>query len=266
MQLDMFPEYVDYSEKEVLLGLSGGINSMAVLCWLSKCQPEYFPKTLHLFYAHLTEHSPDTFRFVAAGVRFARQVFPSVKFRMVRGSVIQFFEKEKLIPHPTISPCTRKLKLQPMERYVEENGITDNVVGYVKGEANRRAKRMADRTGSDLSDVKWNGVSVKFPISSYENEWCFQIVQSLIGWYPAIYDIRDSLGRRVFKHNNCLPCKNMDTGDLELVKQHFPEYFQKAMQLTKILNRHWGAKADPFYSTFGREPWQKAECEHCVFD
>lgn len=265
MQLDMFPEYLDYSETEVLLGLSGGINSMAVLCWLSKCPPQYLPKTLHLFYAHLSEHSPDTFRFVADGVRFSRRVFPSVKFQMVRGSVIEYFESQKMIPHPTKSPCTRVLKLEPMFAYMAQHGITENVVGYVKGEAIRRASRMAKRTGSDLNKVVADGVRVRFPISSQDNEWCFDICRELIGWYPAIYDIRDAKGNRVFKHNNCLPCKNMEMADFKAVGKHYPEYMGRALALTERLKRHWGRDADDFYTTFGREEWEATQCEHCTF-
>ena len=57
---------VDYRSVKVMIGLSGGINSMAVLVWLA--QYELRPKELHLFYAHFEEHSPGTLEFVLAGV------------------------------------------------------------------------------------------------------------------------------------------------------------------------------------------------------
>lgn len=269
MELDIFPEHKDYSGQKVLLGLSGGINSMAVLCWLAEGPKEYYPAELHLFYAHLSEHSPDTFRFVADGVRYARKLFPAVVFRMVRGSVIEMFRKEKLIPHPTISPCTIRLKLDPIEKYMAIAGITENVVGYVKGEAIRRASRMAKRTGSELTNVVSNGINVSFPIAKYTDEWCFSLVKKHIGWYPAIYDIRER-GKRVFKHNNCLPCKNMEQKDLDAVAKYYPAYMQKALDLSAELQRHWGRDADAFYTSFGRQDYEKGykpqPCEVCAFD
>lgn len=51
MQTEMFIEHPDYSDKNVLIGLSGGINSMAVLCWIAKIPEELKPKKLFLFYA-----------------------------------------------------------------------------------------------------------------------------------------------------------------------------------------------------------------------
>lgn len=43
--------YEDYGGKSVLIGLSGGINSMAVLCWVCSLPIERRPSVLHLFYA-----------------------------------------------------------------------------------------------------------------------------------------------------------------------------------------------------------------------
>lgn len=48
----------EFEDKNILIGLSGGINSAAVLLWLYESGVK--PKSLHLFYAHFTEHSPDT--------------------------------------------------------------------------------------------------------------------------------------------------------------------------------------------------------------
>lgn len=267
MELDLFPEHKDYSGKKVLLGLSGGINSMAVLCWLGEGPKEFYPSELHLFYTHLTEHSEDTFRFVADGVRWARNVFPSVRFAMSRGSAIEIFRKGKIIPHPLNSLCSIKLKIEPSERYMSEHGITENVVGYVKGEAVRRASRMAKRTNSELTNVVSNGVNVSFPISNYTDDWCFSKVEKYIGWYPAIYKIKER-GKRVFKHNNCLPCKNMEDKDLQAVEKYYPKYMDKALALSDDLKSYWGRDADFFYTTFGRSDlgYENQPCKVCEFD
>jgi hypothetical protein len=65
-------------------------------------------------------------------------------------------------------------------------------------------------------------------------------------------------GQRVFKHNNCLPCKNMvgtltpcnATGQFEDVKKHYPDYFAAAQELSKRLTAlhgkeiYWGRETD----------------------
>ena len=201
MQQELFIEYSDYSKQKVLIGLSGGINSMAVLCWLASYPNQYKPKELHLFYAHFEEHSPDTLPFVIAGLEYAEKQFEKVIYTQTNNSVLDFFREQKMIPHPTIAPCTRVLKIELMMKYANENQIHIDLVGYVKEEG-RRIKNMHSKN-PDTKTTKG------FPISNKQNEWCFEIVKKEIGWYPKIYDIKDSSGNRIFPHNNCLPCKNM---------------------------------------------------------
>lgn len=80
-----------------MIGLSGGINSMAVLCWCVESGIK--PKEVHLYYAHFEEHSPDTFQFVADGIRYARKHFDCVKVKITRNSILRFFEEVKMILH-----------------------------------------------------------------------------------------------------------------------------------------------------------------------
>jgi len=260
MQQEMFIEFEDYSDKKVLIGLSGGINSMAVLCWLSEIPKEYRPKELHLFYAHFKEHSPDTLHFVIAGVSFAEEHFDNVIYTQTDNSVIDFFKDQKMIPHPMIAPCTRVLKIEPMMKYAKENDIDIDLVGYVR-EEKRRIKNMWQKNPS-TKETKG------FPIADKPNEWCFQIVKKMIGWYPKIYDIKNADGTRVFPHNNCLPCKNMTSDDFNMVKLHYPEYWGAAMELSEQLEKHWGRNKTEFYTRFGREMLgvEKQPCEICAFD
>lgn len=255
-------DYEDYSHSKVLIGLSGGINSMAVLCWLSRINDQFKPKELHLFYAHFVEHSPDTLDFVLDGVKFARTQFKAVFYEQTNNSIISFFREQNMIPHPKFSPCTRMLKIIPMAEYATKNEIDVDLVGYVKEEI-RRAKRMNSKDVA-TKDTK------HFPIIGFSNEWCFDIVKKYIGWYPKIYDILDDSGNRVFSHNNCLPCKNMQKDDFELVRIHYPEYWNQAMLLSEELQYHWGRDANDFYTTFGREDYEveykRQSCEVCAFD
>lgn len=245
-----------FSDKKILIGLSGGINSMAVLCWLKESGIK--PKELHLFYAHFQEHSPDTFRFVADGVRFARNNFDNVKVQITRNSIIKYFEKQNLIPHPKNSPCSKWLKIIPMQEYSFKNAIDFDLIGYIKEELNRRGGRQQKIVQKGFFDAE-----KVYPIGSYTDEWCFEIVRRNIGWYPKIYDIYDEKGKRVFKHNNCLPCKNMNLKDFEAVKKYYPEYHKEAMDLSMRLKKYWGRSEDDFYFTFGRELGQESTCEKC---
>ena len=92
------PCYGQYGDDRVLIGLSGGINSMAVLCDLIESGVK--PKELHLYYAHFAEHSPDTFQFVADGIRYAKKHFDNVQVKITSNSIIKYFKEQNLIPHP----------------------------------------------------------------------------------------------------------------------------------------------------------------------
>lgn len=242
--------------KKVLIGLSGGINSMAVLCWLK--ESGMVPSELHLFYAHFKEHSPGTFDFVAAGVEFARQHFPAVTAVVTDNSILQYFESIKMILHPARGLCSWQLKIEPINKYAFDNDIKIDLVGYVQHELKKRAGKQQAGLQRDLFSLE------KFyPIGRFTDEWCFEIVDRCIGWHPAIYDIKDSEGKRVFKHNNCLPCKNMYPEDLQAIREHYPGYFAAAMQTSEKLKAYWGRDADAFYSEFGRELGQDSTCSHC---
>lgn len=84
---------IHLQNKKVLIGISAGINSAAILCHLK--ESGIIPSELHLFYAHFIEHSPDSFQFVADLVRFARKHFPNVFFRYVwnKADSIMFIAK-----------------------------------------------------------------------------------------------------------------------------------------------------------------------------
>lgn len=240
-----------------MVGLSGGINSMAVLCWL--IEQDIKPKELHLFYAHFDEHSPDTFQFVADGIRYARKHFENVIVKITHNSVLKFFEKQNMIPHPKISPCSEKLKIIPMANYCWDNSIEIDLIGYVRTEA-KRIKRMNLAGANNLFLTK------EFPIGLLDDDWCFEIVDRHIGWHPAIYDLKDENGKRLYNHNNCLPCKNMYVKDMKNVAINYPDKMQAASELSKKLNAYWGRDAQKYYTEFGKEDYEPQQCEICAFD
>lgn len=246
-----------YDDKNILVGLSAGINSMALLCWLK--EQDCKPKSLHIFYAHFKQHSPDSFQFVADGIRFARKYFGNVIVKITKNDVLKFFEEQKMIPHPTASPCSRILKIEPMMVYAFENGIELDLVGYVRKELKKRGNKTAAQS-NNLFYTK------EFPIGIFDDEWCFEIVDKNIGWHPAIYDIRDEKGKRIFTHNNCLPCKNMYVKDMKQVEIHYPEYMRAAQETSNKLKSYWGRNAQAYYTEFGREDYEEPQCEVCVFD
>ena len=251
MQLNLLTQcdgFEDYSEKRVMIPLSGGINSAAVLCWLAEYQPEHLkPMELHLYYSHFREHSPDTFRFVADCIRFARRKFASVKVKITRNSVLAYFEGEHMIPHPMISPCSIDLKIKPRMAYDAEHGIDLDLVGFVQTEM-RRWKRQQSYKGSGRT---------RYPMLRFTDEDCFSLVKICIGWYPAIYGILDEKGRRAFTHNNCLPCKNMTAKQLRAVGQFYPEYAKRAQETAdRIPGAYWGRDDVP----------DAMVCLQCTFD
>lgn len=242
-----FAKTDDFSGDRVRIGLSGGINSAALLCYLATEHPAHKrPSWLGLYYSHLREHSPGTFRFVKHCVRYARRMFPEIAFGMHRCSVVDFFEAKNFIPHPVLSPCTEQLKIEPMMRWDERHGVMIDLIGFVRHEMSRRGEK---HLGSD-ADL------VRFPIAHLTEEQCFEIVDREIGWHPPIYDIRDEKGRRAFTHNNCLPCKNMTRKQLASVAEHYPDHYQRAMRMACRIGNYWGRKKD-----------QPADpCSVCSFD
>jgi len=272
--------------QKILLGLSGGINSAAVLCHLKESGIK--PAELHLFHSGFTEHSPDTYRFVFDCVRFARKHFDNVHFRLERNSVLKFFEQQNMIPHPMSSPCSRILKIQRMTQYAFENGLTIDLVGYVKHELKRRSDNQQRKISNDLFSL-----DKQYPIGAFDDEWCFEIVERNIGWFPKLYThkwndpdfmawvrankdlwppeiaqyILKRLGKdaRIFKHNNCLPCKNMYPWEIVVIEFFYPEYFRDAMLLSDRLKKYFGRDKDLFYATFGRELGQESTCGNCAW-
>lgn len=221
----------DYSGKKVLVPLSGGINSAAALCVLGEFHADGMkPAELHLFYSHLKEHSPETFAFVADCVRYAHRRFRDVRFKLTRASVNQFFLRQRMIPHPTLSPCSIELKIRPREAYIKQHGIDFVLVGFVKHEVTRRWKRQQ----------RYNDGRTLYPCLRMTDEDCFSLVKQVIGWYPPIYDISEK-GKRVFTHNNCLPCKNMTAKQLASVGRHYPDYALRAQDTAaQIPGAYWG--------------------------
>ncbi len=216
-----------------MIGLSGGINSMAGLCWLGELPEAQRPDELHLFYADFKEHSPDTVQFVLDGHFWSRGRFKEVVYTQTNNSVMDYFLDEGIIPHPKISPCSENLKIVPMLKYAYRENIQIDLIGYVAKEKKRvdRAKKKAQ---NDLFFKK------EFPIFGNNDEWCFEIVKRCIGWYPEIYDIKDEKGRRVFTHNNCLPCKNMTPKQLQNVATYYPAYYARAMEVQEITGSYFG--------------------------
>ena len=280
---------MDYRNEIVCCPLSAGINSMAVLCWLAN--QEYKPKDIYIFYAHLKEHSEESMDFVLAGVEYAKKHFENVIFEYTENSAIDFFREEKMIPHPKFAPCTEELKIKPANLFLSKYNCTIDLVGYVRNE-NRRILNMEKKRLPDLFLQK------HFPISDLTDDNCFEIVKKEIGWYPKIYDykwndigfiefvnkrindfdeynqkiILKDLGKdkKVFNHNNCLPCKNMNIKQLVCVEYFFPEFHKKSIELSKELNSYWGREEsnyiDAFMTSFGREDWEvENSCTACKF-
>jgi len=270
MQLSFFEtlQDVNYSDKNVMIGLSGGINSAAALIYLAELVEDK-PSNLFLYYSHLEEHSTDTKKFVLELVEYAKGKFENVVFEYSDNSILTFFENEfKGIPQPKITPCTRVLKINLMLDFMSRHKIDIDIVGYVRHEWTR-IKRQIDRKVEKK----------EYLIRHLSDEDCFSIVLKYFGWFPEIYSLKWTDDRirkaiienghllnenqraiiadysskgfnwrrnsyRVFKHNNCLPCKNMHQWELFLVRIFFPSYMKKADDLATKLGSYWGRSVE----------------------
>lgn len=154
---------------------------------------------------------------------------------------------------------SRKLKIEPIEAYNFENRIEFDLVGYVRHEIKRVNKSIKKAVVNLFSAKKI------FPIQEFTDEWCMEICTRCIGWIPKIYLILDEFGVRVFKHNNCLPCKNASIAELEMVKKYYPEYWLEAYELSMYLKKYWGRDADNYYTTFGKQDYETT-CQQCKFN
>lgn len=247
LQLELIPQVMDLSSKKVLIGLSGGINSAGLLCYLASEYPdEMKPKELHLLAIQLKEHSPDTFKFMKACIRYAVGKFDCIRWAVRWGSVIKFFDEENMIPHPILSPCSEHLKIIPINEYMARHRIDLDLIGYVRSERSRINRQLDRLQSRGTPDIKAH------PIAHLSDDYCFYLVDREIGWHPEIYDIKDKRGKRVFHHNNCLPCKNMEgvlagnraSKDYRNVKLYYPEYYQQAKELSDRIGSYWGRKRD----------------------
>lgn len=253
-----------------MIGLSAGINSAAVLVWLDTLPRQNRPQCLHLYHAHFIEHSADSLPFVLALVQWAKERFTNVIYKQTDHSIIEFFRRSKMIPHPANSPCSRLLKIVPMLEYMAFHQLDIDLIGYISEEKGR-ATKMRSKYSQDSKRKA-------FPIIDRTNEWCFTIVKEKFGWYPAIYDLRwndqafvhwmegniDRLpedaqrrvrkklhtDKRVFKHNNCLPCKNMNLEDMLILEYAYPDRLNTALDLSKQLQKYWGRDATAYYQVF----------------
>ena len=133
------------------------------------------------------------------------------------------------------------------------------MVGYVRHEIKRVNKSIKKAVVNLFSAKKI------FPIQEFTDEWCMEICTRCIGWIPKIYLILDEFGVRVFKHNNCLPCKNASIAELEMVKKYYPEYWLEAYELSMYLKKYWGRDADNYYTTFGKQDYETT-CQQCKFN
>lgn len=284
--LDLFVPRPNYAGQKVLLGLSGGINSAALLCWMAEAPEDEKPAELHLLSHQFAEHPDDTAPFIEACRVYARAHFPCVVVEETENSALAFFEDINMIPHPKLSPCTRLLKVVPSMAYMARHGIIHNLVGYVQSEkkrtTNMKKKGVVSQFGVTLKD----GIEAAFLISQFTDRWCMYMVDAHIGWHPAIYDhrwnhpgfvafmkaklaayaltgegmterdrraIKTRLGKKipVFDHNNCLPCKNMNLWQLLCVEFFYPEKWAAARATEAAIGAHWGRDEAPYRAQFG---------------
>lgn len=201
----------------VVVGFSGGVTSS----WCAGWALANYPKDEVIFLFHDTkEEDPDTYRFL---YEMAAKLDHPITERSDGRSLTELIYDENMIPNNRAPFCSRKLKGEPGERFIQElksQGVDriTKLYGFSALEPDRVQRHTA---------MGWQqGFKARFPM--IENgiskqaaaDWC----QCVMGVpLPAMYSWSD--------HANCPGCFRGGKAYWLAVKKNRPEVFQKRKDL-----------------------------------
>lgn len=205
--------------RKIVVGFSGGVTS----AWCAGWALRRFPKNEVVLLFHDTkEEDADTYRFLH---EMAAKLDHPITERSDGRSLTELIYDENMIPNNRAPFCSRKLKGEPGERYIEElksEGVTEiiKVYGFSAMEPERVQRHTA---------MGWTqGFTARFPmiedgISKQDAAtWC----QCDMGVpLPAMYTWSD--------HANCPGCFRGGKAYWLAVKDNAPDVFEQRMALEK---------------------------------
>jgi len=214
--------------RRVVVGFSGGVTSAWCAGWALRTFPR--EEVVLLFHDTKEEH-PDTYRFIR---EMAAALGHEVTERSDGRSVTQLFRDEGYLGNNQNAMCSRVLKAEQGERYLEDIRRTDpnlevvKVIGYGAHER-KRVDRMVGYCAA-------RGVRARFPVieEGVTKQQCAE-------WCACEMGVKPSAMYEWSEHANCIGCvKGARAYWLAVAREH-PEVFEQRAAMEEefghVINR-----------------------------
>jgi hypothetical protein len=200
---------------------------MRRLCWFSCGAPSAVAAKLtvatrpdvDVVYCRVEEEHPDNMRFLNECARWIMREITVIGNADYHYSIYEVFRRTRFLNGFNGAPCTRLLKRVPRELYSRTDDI--HVLGFTAEEEHRLA---------DFQEA-FPDLRVECPLIE-RNLWkndCLGMIADAGIEIPMMY----KLG---FTNNNCRGCVKGKAGHWNLVRIHFPEYFDRMAKMQRRLN------------------------------
>lgn len=200
-----------------------------VLCWFScgaasalaaKLAVEECGDSVEVIYCDtLAYEHPDNLRFLREVERWIGKEIKIIRSKEYR-DIFDVFEKTGWLVGPGGARCTVELKKRVRFKYQRPDDT--HVIGYTAEEWHR-AERLRNAEPA---------TQFYFPLiesTTITKEMCHDALRAAGIEQPAMY-------RLGFPNNNCIGCVKGQQGYWNLVRQHFPEAFERMAKLERKMN------------------------------
>jgi 3'-phosphoadenosine 5'-phosphosulfate sulfotransferase (PAPS reductase)/FAD synthetase len=199
----------------IILWFSCGAAS-AVACKLALAKrPD-----ARIVYQHIESAHADNKRFIADCEKWYGRSIEIISSPFYRDQ-FDVVKATRYINGPSGARCTTELKKKVRKYFQAQNPTIELQVFGMSAEEKHRAERL-------LSD----GNNYAFPLidANYTKADCYQILGAERIELPVMY----KLG---FNNNNCIGCVKGGKGYWNMIKKHFPDYFNKMAALEREIGR-----------------------------
>ncbi len=204
-----------------ILSYSGGKDSTAVALYLREQGIDYTPVFCDTGWEHpLTYHYIDKMNETVFGGKLVR-----VASKQFENGMRDLVQIKKRVPSAKARFCTEHLKIKPMIEYCQS--LEDEYVVYqgIRAEESVARSKLPEREWSDAFD-------------------CY-VVRPILHW--SVAEVFDCLKRNGISPNplyalgagrvGCFPCVLINHGELKRLTRIFPEIWENAKELEKIVGR-----------------------------